>query len=369
MLRRRSVTRSRPWTPTPSPREVVSVTPRRTRPTRCRLFARLPSASRATSCAWRKAKRTCTPPSTWLPPRSPASCASTRPACMDKKVRATERIVDYAHEDAHPESELDLDRLMDELSEDEIVRRKETEFTPMTEEEALVQIDLLGHDFFAYTDRDTNLVQHPVPPRGRRLRPAHPKGGLVHGHYRHHRRRSRRATSTSTPPPSPPRRPSSPSVSTRWTWSSSSATWRRPARSTSASPRGLSPWAISSLTSTRCKPPAAQYQPDEGPAAVRLRGLFRCLVPCVCCRKRPRLGSCRFAGGNVSEPRSIRAVALHFHKNRFRSAFPVMVASRFVSSRSVGEGPWRCMKSTSCERLKGSSFVSSNLTILATNPR
>ena len=77
---------------------------------------------------------------------------------LDKKVRATERIVDYAHEDAHPESELDLDRLMDELSEDEIVRRKETEFTPMTEEEALVQIDLLGHDFFAYTDRDTNLV-------------------------------------------------------------------------------------------------------------------------------------------------------------------------------------------------------------------
>ena len=33
---------------------------------------------------------------------------------LDKKVRATERIVDYAHEDAHPESELDLDRLMDE---------------------------------------------------------------------------------------------------------------------------------------------------------------------------------------------------------------------------------------------------------------
>ena len=45
-----------------------------------------------------------------------------------------------------------------DASEDEIVRRKETEFTPMTEEEALIQIDLLGHDFFAYTDRDTNLV-------------------------------------------------------------------------------------------------------------------------------------------------------------------------------------------------------------------
>ena len=62
-----------------------------------------------------------------------------------------------------PEEEFDrvaaeFDRLMDELSEDEIIRRKETEFTPMTEEEALIQIDLLGHDFFAYTDRDTNLV-------------------------------------------------------------------------------------------------------------------------------------------------------------------------------------------------------------------
>ena len=77
---------------------------------------------------------------------------------IDKKVRATEKIVDYAHEDARPESELDLDKLMDELTGEEVIRRKETEFTPMTEDEALVQIDLLGHDFFAYTDRDTNLV-------------------------------------------------------------------------------------------------------------------------------------------------------------------------------------------------------------------
>ena len=56
------------------------------------------------------------------------------------------------------DGELDLDALMDELSDDEVVRVKEIEFEPMTEEEALVQIDLLGHDFFAYTDRDTNVV-------------------------------------------------------------------------------------------------------------------------------------------------------------------------------------------------------------------
>ena len=53
---------------------------------------------------------------------------------------------------------LDLDQLMDELSDDEIVRVKEIEFAPMTQEEALVQIDLLGHDFFVFTERDTNLV-------------------------------------------------------------------------------------------------------------------------------------------------------------------------------------------------------------------
>ena len=54
--------------------------------------------------------------------------------------------------------ELDLDALMADLADDEVVRVKEIEFEPMTEEEALVKIDLLGHDFFAFTDRDTNAV-------------------------------------------------------------------------------------------------------------------------------------------------------------------------------------------------------------------
>lgn len=54
---------------------------------------------------------------------------------------------------------LDVDGLMQELSaDDEVLRVKEIEFEPLTEEEALVKIDLLGHDFFAYTDRDSGLV-------------------------------------------------------------------------------------------------------------------------------------------------------------------------------------------------------------------
>ena len=77
---------------------------------------------------------------------------------IDKRTRATEKIVDYVHEDAHPETELDLDRLMDELTQDEVVRTKEIEFAPMTTDEALAEIDLIGHDFFVFTDRDSNKV-------------------------------------------------------------------------------------------------------------------------------------------------------------------------------------------------------------------
>lgn len=56
-------------------------------------------------------------------------------------------------------TDLDLDALMADLSaEEEVVRVKEIDFEPLTEEEAMIKIDLLGHDFFAYTDRDSNAV-------------------------------------------------------------------------------------------------------------------------------------------------------------------------------------------------------------------
>jgi putative sigma-54 modulation protein len=78
---------------------------------------------------------------------------------IDKRKRRADAEAQAAFEDAAAtEGELDLDRLMDELSADDIVRRKRIEFAPMTEEQALVQMDLIGHDFFVYTDRDSNEV-------------------------------------------------------------------------------------------------------------------------------------------------------------------------------------------------------------------
>ena len=70
------------------------------------------------------------------------------------------RVIDkkIASAPAKTGAELDIDGLMKELSaDDEVVRVKELVLEPLTEE-ALIQIDLLGHDFFAYIDRDTNAV-------------------------------------------------------------------------------------------------------------------------------------------------------------------------------------------------------------------
>lgn len=75
-----------------------------------------------------------------------------------KRTKKTEADIAYRDETAHPASDLDLDKLMEELADDEVVRRKQIHYTPLTEEEALIQIDLLGHDFFVYTDRDSSNV-------------------------------------------------------------------------------------------------------------------------------------------------------------------------------------------------------------------
>lgn len=76
---------------------------------------------------------------------------------VDRKLRAADETIRMAEPAAA--GELDVDGLMQELAaDDEVVRVKTIKFEPLTEEEALVKIDLLGHDFFAYTDRDSGMV-------------------------------------------------------------------------------------------------------------------------------------------------------------------------------------------------------------------
>ena len=63
--------------------------------------------------------------------------------------------------DAIPAPEpIDIDAIIPVEDEDDLlVRAKEIEMEPMTEERALVQTDLLGHDFYVYFDQDTHQVQ------------------------------------------------------------------------------------------------------------------------------------------------------------------------------------------------------------------
>ena len=73
------------------------------------------------------------------------------------------RVVDRRQRAAVPRpaeaSAEDLADLIEPAPEDdELVREKFVDLTPMTEEEALVQTDLIGHDFYVFTNATTGLV-------------------------------------------------------------------------------------------------------------------------------------------------------------------------------------------------------------------
>lgn len=72
---------------------------------------------------------------------------------VDRRVRARQGIEGVAAPDDLPP----VDFLSPE--EDDLVRIKEIDFQNLSLEEALIQIDLLGHDFFIYNDATTGMTQ------------------------------------------------------------------------------------------------------------------------------------------------------------------------------------------------------------------
>ncbi|MFR2950545.1 MAG: HPF/RaiA family ribosome-associated protein [Collinsella intestinalis] len=90
---------------------------------------------------------------------------STSPLKSDAPAPSSRRVVDNrqqglsAAEVAPVEPVADLaDLLLPEDEDDQLVRVKEVELTPMTDEEALVQTDLIGHDFYVFENSVTGLV-------------------------------------------------------------------------------------------------------------------------------------------------------------------------------------------------------------------
>lgn len=75
---------------------------------------------------------------------------------IDKHKRGSRGLSHPELEAVTPES---LSQLIEPAEEDDqLVREKIVDLTPMTEEEALVQTDLLGHDFFVFENATTGLV-------------------------------------------------------------------------------------------------------------------------------------------------------------------------------------------------------------------
>ena len=46
----------------------------------------------------------------------------------------------------------------DEINKSKVVKRKAIDIKPMDEEEAILQMEMLGHDFFMYRDCDTHEI-------------------------------------------------------------------------------------------------------------------------------------------------------------------------------------------------------------------
>ncbi len=70
---------------------------------------------------------------------------------LDRRTRAPRPVVEM--------SVSDLADLIEEVPEDEqLVREKYIDLVPMTEEEALIQTDLLGHGFYVFENATTGLI-------------------------------------------------------------------------------------------------------------------------------------------------------------------------------------------------------------------
>ena len=69
------------------------------------------------------------------------------------KTRIMSKQVKTAYDFTLPEIDNEND---DEESDKKVLKRKKVEVKPMNEEEAILQMELLGHQFYMYKDSDTN---------------------------------------------------------------------------------------------------------------------------------------------------------------------------------------------------------------------
>lgn len=77
---------------------------------------------------------------------------------IERQIRKNKTKINKIEKDAAKKLDLSFVEDYEEEEENIIVKRKTLATKPMDEEEAILQMEMLGHDFFVYKDRDTNKV-------------------------------------------------------------------------------------------------------------------------------------------------------------------------------------------------------------------
>jgi len=78
---------------------------------------------------------------------------------LEGQIRKNKAKLDKKYRDIPKfEMSFDFDVPEDELDDSKIVKRKDIDMKPMDEEEALIQIELLNHDFFVFKNIDEDCV-------------------------------------------------------------------------------------------------------------------------------------------------------------------------------------------------------------------
>lgn len=77
---------------------------------------------------------------------------------LERQIRKNKTRLNRNIKEITREFNFDFDIKDEEESNEKIVKRKNIEMKPMDEEEAILEMELLGHSFFVYKDMDTNNI-------------------------------------------------------------------------------------------------------------------------------------------------------------------------------------------------------------------
>ena len=75
---------------------------------------------------------------------------------LERQIRKNKTRLNRNTKESFKEFNFDYEVKEEEASKEKIVKRKNIETKPMDEEEAILEMELLGHSFFVYKDMDTN---------------------------------------------------------------------------------------------------------------------------------------------------------------------------------------------------------------------